>query len=44
MTNNPASRRIVAAVIAIAATTALHAGWLNALDRDAIAATAAVAA
>ena len=44
MTTNPASRRILAAVIAIVATTALHAGLLNALDRDAIAATAAVTA
>ena len=44
MTNSPASSRILAALIAIAATTALHAGWLNALDRDAIAATAAVTA
>lgn len=44
MTINPAPRRILAAVMAILATAALHAGWLNALDRDAIAATAAVTA
>jgi hypothetical protein len=44
MTSTTNSRRILAAVIAIIATTALHAGWLNALDRDAIAATAAVTA
>ena len=44
MTSTKTSHRIVAAVIAIVATTALHAGWLNALDRDAIAATTAVTA
>jgi hypothetical protein len=44
MTINPARSRILAAVFAILATVALHGGWLNALDRDAIAATAAVTA
>ena len=44
MTINPASSRILAAVFAIIATAALHAGWLNALDHDAIAATTAVTA
>ena len=44
MTINQASSRILAAVFAILATVALHASWLNALDRDAIAATAAVTA
>ncbi len=44
MTINTAPTRILAAVFAILATAALHASWLNALDRDAIAATAAVTA
>jgi hypothetical protein len=44
MTINPSSSRILAAVFAILATAALHASWLNALDRDAIAATAAATA
>ncbi len=44
MTINPAQSRILAAVIAIIATAALHGSWLNALDRDAIATIAAVAA
>ena len=44
MTSNPASRRIIAAVIAIGATAAVHGGWLNGMDRDAAAATAAVSA
>lgn len=44
MTSHTNSRRIFAALLAIVATTAMHAGWLKALDRDAIAATAAVTA
>jgi len=44
MTINPVSGRILAAVFAIIATAALHGSWLNALDRDAIAATTAVTA
>jgi hypothetical protein len=44
MTSNPASRRIIAAALAIVATVAVHGGWLNGMDRDAIAATAATTA
>ena len=44
MTINPASGRVLAALFAILATVTLHAGWLSALDRDAIAATTAVTA
>ena len=39
MTSNPGARRILAAVIAIVATAALHGGWLTGMDRDAVAAT-----
>ena len=44
MTINHTSGRILAAVFAVLATAALHTTWLNALDRDAIAATSTVTA
>jgi hypothetical protein len=44
MTSNPASRRILAAVVAIVATAAVHGGWLAGMDRDAIATIQAVSA
>jgi hypothetical protein len=42
MNSNPASRRIIAAVIALVATAAVHGGWLSGMDRDAAAATAVI--
>jgi hypothetical protein len=43
MNSNQASR-IVAAVLAIVATAAVHGGWLSDMDRDAVAATAVISA
>ena len=44
MTSNIASRRIVAAVIALVATAAMHGAWLSGMDRDAAAVTHAISA
>ena len=44
MTSIFSTRNIAWAVMAVAATVALHGGWLNAMDRDAAAVTASAAA
>jgi hypothetical protein len=44
MTSNSAPGRILAAVIALVATAALHGGWLTGMDRDAVAAASTLSA